>query len=64
MKGMKKLSWRETEKSQAVYLMRSDKKHIEQLKDIAWYSVVKPTHLFICEVKYCEIGLLEKLKWN
>ena len=65
MKGMEKFSWRETEKTQAVYLMRRDKKRVEELKNIPRYSAVKPsTHLFIHEVKYCEIVLLEKLKLN
>lgn len=32
MKGMEKLSWKETEKTQAVYLMRSGKKHVKELK--------------------------------
>lgn len=34
MKGVEKRSWRETEKIQAGFLMRRDKEHVEELKNI------------------------------
>jgi len=63
MKGMEKLPCRETEKTQLVFFMRKDKKYVEELRNIPWCSIAKPSpHLLICEVKYCEIVLLEKMK--
>lgn len=34
MKGVEKLSWRETEKIRTVYLKRRDEEHIKEIKNI------------------------------